>query len=131
MLKRAIILSLCVAVLATLAACKQNTTKESIGSVEVNSAANVQSGTTSGVLLEEDVFDDSGVVSAPSSSDEASVSKPTSSKDQNTSGTSSATVSQNGGEAPSEDPADDTPTQGGNGAVVEQDGTITLPVDWF
>ena len=117
--------------LITLAACKQNTTKESIGSVEVNSAANVQSGTTSGVLLEEDVFDDGDVVSAPSSSDEASVSKPTSSKNQNTSGTSSATVSQNDGEASSKDPTDDTPTQGGNGAVVEQDGTITLPVDWF
>ena len=126
MLKKVVII-LCIAALLSLVACKQNMTLEEIGSATAGSGDNeFQDSTTSGILLEEDVFDDSNITSVPSSSNAVE-----SSKNQNTSGNSSANTNASGNTSTEQSSDSEGFTESKNEIVVEQDGTITLPVDWF
>lgn len=138
------VLSVCVVLLFGLVACKSNTTDKDdnssisqqggLSSGDNTEAPNNESlGTTSGIELEEDVFDDDNIVENTSSNDSTS-NKPADKDNQSTDKGEDNTSSD---KAESDTSSDDiSDTESGDVSSDEtptesDDGTVKLPVDWF
>ena len=109
----------CVMAILLLFSCKQETTPNTDGN---NTTSQTQS-TTSGIELEEDVFDDSDVSVTPSTNNSSTDN--TSSDNVISSNTSSDNSSSDQTQTP------DQSTSSDDEIVVGDDGTITLPIDRF
>ena len=121
-IKKLVITLLAIMLVFCLAACKQNAGTVSDNPTSLPSGgSNAQNNTTSGIELEEDVFDDDDLSVNPSSDNGASSQKneADNTSNQNGSGNNSNVDSQPSGETSSEQ----NPTV--------EDGVIKLPVDWF
>ena len=119
-----ITLALCVLALLLLVACKQDTTNSGINSTpsQVGESDTNTQGNQSGIELEEDVFE--------------GVEKPTLSTDSAMQSTTSNNVSKGENAHDKDDSANNSSSDESSQNVqsdvsVDQDGTITLPIDKF
>ncbi len=128
------ILVLCVVMLLLLAACKQDATPSGEESSTATQSSEItdagSQNTTSGIELEEDVFDDSDIQGNPSKNSSTvdassgnSLDEIVSDKNESTDNTSSDTASDG-------NPDIEENNSSQEGAVVE-DGVIKLPIDKF
>lgn len=137
---RTLALLLCLLLAIGLIACKDSSKTDDTASDKIETSENVNDGKTQskdgssqGIELEEDVFDDSDVQSgAPgdTSSDNDDDTNDTVSEYTETDIDSDVS---NGGTSDGDDPTNDTdtaPEQDGD-IVVDSDGTVHLPIDKF
>ena len=138
-LSRLLVLLLCVALAFCFTACGDDASGETDApssdlSSATDSAYPDKDNTSSGIELEEDVFDEEDVSSSPSGSNTQSGSNTNSSTDKNN---QSSNQSTNNSSSNTSSSTDNSSKEENNNSsetesiVEENDGTVKLPVDWF
>lgn len=134
-----ITITVCVLALILLAACKQNKVPSTDTTSNPNNVQSNTQSTTSGIELEEDVFDDDDITTTPSENNTSNgnLSSNQNTPDENTSSeqtTSGDNLSNDNSSVNDSSENNSNPedsNQSNNDIVVDDDGTIKLPIDKF
>lgn len=128
------ILVLCAVMLLLLIACKQDATPSGEESSTATQSSEItdtgSQNTTSGIELEEDVFDDSDIQSNPSKNSSTGNASDGNSSDKTVSDKNESTGNTSGDTSLDENPDTEDSNSSQEGVAVE-DGVIKLPIDKF